>query len=67
MQRLANGNTLITESVNGRAFEVTADGRIVWEFLAPHLNARDKRLTFRRMSHYSRDQIAPLRSDASED
>ncbi len=31
-QRLANGNTLITESDTGRAFEVTAGGRIVWEF-----------------------------------
>ncbi|MBI4882389.1 MAG: hypothetical protein HY812_22410 [Planctomycetes bacterium] len=35
-QRLPNGNTLITESDNGRAFEVLADGTIVWEFLSPH-------------------------------
>jgi len=35
-QRLPNGNTLITESENGRALEVTADGRIVWEFNNPH-------------------------------
>jgi hypothetical protein len=35
-QRLPNGNTLITESQNGRALEVTADGRIVWEFYNPH-------------------------------
>ena len=35
-QRLPNGNTLITESDNGRAFEVTAGSRIVWEFLNPH-------------------------------
>jgi len=34
-QRLANGNTLITESDSGRAFEVTRDGRIVWEFINP--------------------------------
>ena len=31
-QRLDNGNTLITESDFGRAFEVTSDGDIVWEF-----------------------------------
>jgi len=31
-QRLANDNTLITESESGRAFEVTPDGRIVWEY-----------------------------------
>ena len=35
-QRLPNGNTLITESDNGRAFEVTPDSEIVWEFYNPH-------------------------------
>jgi hypothetical protein len=35
-QRLPRGNTLITESDNGRAFEVTPDGTIVWEFYNPH-------------------------------
>lgn len=34
-QRLANGNTLITESDSGRAFEVTREGEIVWEFWNP--------------------------------
>jgi hypothetical protein len=34
-QRLPNGNTLITESDAGRAFEVTPGGEIVWEFLSP--------------------------------
>jgi hypothetical protein len=33
---LPNGNFLITESNNGRAFEVTRHGDIVWEFLSPH-------------------------------
>lgn len=35
-QRLDNGNTLITESDGGRAFEVTTDGEIVWEYVNPH-------------------------------
>jgi hypothetical protein len=35
-QRLPNGNTLVTESENGRVLEVAADGRIVWEFYNPH-------------------------------
>ena len=35
-QRLNNGNTLIIESNMGRAFEVTPEGKIVWEFLNPH-------------------------------
>jgi hypothetical protein len=34
-ERLANGNTLITESDGGRAFEVTHAGEIVWEFYNP--------------------------------
>jgi hypothetical protein len=35
-ERLPNGNTLITESDNGRAIEVTPEGTIVWEFVNPH-------------------------------
>jgi hypothetical protein len=34
-QRLPSGNTLITESDFGRAFEVTPDGTIVWEYVSP--------------------------------
>jgi hypothetical protein len=34
-QRLPNGNTLITESDAGRAFEVTPNKRIVWEYVNP--------------------------------
>jgi hypothetical protein len=35
-QRLPNGNTLITESENGRALEVNRAGEVVWEFRSPH-------------------------------
>ena len=35
-QRFANGNTLITESDRGRAFEVDRRGEIVWEFFNPY-------------------------------
>jgi len=34
--RLPNGNTIISESDYGRAFEVTPSGEIVWEFLNPN-------------------------------
>jgi hypothetical protein len=34
-QRLPNGNTLISETDAGRAFEVTPEGEIVWEFYNP--------------------------------
>jgi len=35
-QRLPNGNTLLTESDNGRAIEVTPGREIVWEFVSPY-------------------------------
>ncbi len=34
--RLPNGNTLITETQQGRVIEVTGKGEIVWEFVNPH-------------------------------
>ena len=42
-QRLANGNTLIIESNNGRAVEITPDGRTVWEFRLPERIESDGR------------------------
>ena len=35
VQRLGNGNTLITESNGGRILEVDGNGDIVWEFVNP--------------------------------
>ncbi|EXJ60250.1 hypothetical protein A1O7_04402 [Cladophialophora yegresii CBS 114405] len=35
-QRLKNGNTLITEAVFGRMFEVTPAGQICFEYVNPH-------------------------------
>ena len=35
-QRLPNGNTLITESTQGRLLEVSPDGKIVWEYVSPY-------------------------------
>jgi len=34
-QLLPNGNVLVTESQKGRVFEITRDGRLVWEYLNP--------------------------------
>lgn len=39
MQRLENGNTLIDEGRNGRFFEVTHDGEIVWEYINPYFDS----------------------------
>lgn len=35
-QRLSNGNTLIDEGMNGRIFQVTPGGEIVWEYVSPY-------------------------------
>lgn len=43
-ERLPNGNTLITESNSGRAFEVTPDKKIVWEFINPHQTGKNNEL-----------------------
>ncbi len=44
VSRLDNGNTLITESVGGRALEVTTDGDVVWEFMTPFRAGDDNEL-----------------------
>lgn len=44
VQRLPNGNTLIVESDRGRAFEVTIEHNIVWEYLNPHRAGKNNNL-----------------------
>jgi len=39
-QRLDNGNTLCTESDSGHVFEVTREGRVVWDFWNPDVRGR---------------------------
>jgi hypothetical protein len=41
-QRQPNGNTLICEGANGRIFEVTPAGEIVWEYVNPFPNLTGK-------------------------
>lgn len=37
VQRLPNGNTLINEGIDGRFFQVTPEGKIVWEYVSPYV------------------------------
>ena len=46
-QRLANGNTLITEGSDGRVFEVTPEHEIVWEYIHPYPDARGMNAVYR--------------------
>jgi hypothetical protein len=61
-ERLPNGNTLITESDNGRAFEVTPDKEIVWEYLNPRRAGEDGELvaTLFHLSRLTPDRLAWL-------
>lgn len=60
-QRLANGNTLITNSDSGQVFEVTPEGEIVWEWLNPHLDARGRHATIVRMKRYEKEFFEAIR------
>jgi hypothetical protein len=46
-QRLANGNTLISESDNGRVFEVTPEGEVVWRWLNPDTREGRPKIVYR--------------------
>ena len=59
-QRLPNGNTLITESVRGRGFEVTRGGEIVWEYYVPKTAGREQRPVIIRLYRYETDVVEPL-------
>jgi hypothetical protein len=41
-QRLPNGNTLITEGMDGRIIEVTQGHELVWEYISPFFGKRGK-------------------------
>jgi len=43
-ERLPNGNTLISESDTGRAFEITPDKTTVWEFYNPYRTGENNKL-----------------------
>lgn len=62
-QRLANGNTLITESNRGRVREVTRDGEIVWQFANPDV-VRGKRRFIWRMTRIPAGSV-PIPEDGS--
>ena len=60
VQRLPNGNTLAAESDRARAFEVTPEGDIVWEFLCPHEVEPGRRATISRMKRYPGEYIEAI-------
>ena len=57
VQRLPNGNTLITESDPGVVFEVTPDGETVWRYLNPLTTADGLRQTIWRMTRFDPQEL----------
>jgi outer membrane protein assembly factor BamB len=55
-QRLPNGNTLITDSGAGRAFEVTSEGELVWDFVSPNRDADGERSVIVRTRRVQRSE-----------
>jgi len=45
-QALPGGNILITSSHGGRVFEITPEGRTVWEWVPPYMPMREERLPY---------------------
>ena len=43
-ERLPGGNTLITESMQGRAIEVSPKGELLWEYLSPYRDGENDKL-----------------------
>ncbi len=62
-RRLPNGNTLITEGMFGRIFQVTPEKEVVWEYINPHFfEAPDVGITNQvfRCTHYLPEQVPNL-------
>jgi len=58
--RLPNGNTLVTNSDHGTAFEVTRSGEVVWRYNYPGRNERGHRETIVRMKRYLPEFVEKL-------
>ncbi|RMF73126.1 MAG: hypothetical protein D6744_16030 [Planctomycetota bacterium] len=58
-QRLANGNTLITDSDSGEIFEIDAGGEIVWRYLGTD-RSRGKRAPIATARRYDPALVDPL-------
>ena len=69
ISRLPNGNTLITESENGKAFEVTPEGKIVWEFFNPYRAGEENELiaALYDVVRYDQNQLDWLSLDAKSE
>ena len=69
VQRLPNGNTLITESDTGYVIEVDEAGQLVWKFVNPDVDDSGKRGAIWRMTRFTSEDLPFLQNkdlDGSE-
>jgi hypothetical protein len=66
-QSLPNGNVLIASSSGGRCFEVTRDGRIVWQLIPPYDPMRPWRYEYDHCPQLRRIQKPPERAEERRD
>ena len=62
-RRLPNGNTLITEGMFGRMFQVTPEGDVVWEYINPYFYEDSEHAVVNRVfraTHYQPEEISQL-------
>ena len=62
-RRLPNGNTLITEGMFGRMFQVTPEGDVVWEYINPYFYEDAEHAVVNRVfraTHYQPEEISQL-------
>jgi hypothetical protein len=52
VQRLPNGNTLISESNKGHGFEITPEGEVVWDYISPNMLNKKNRAAIVRMTRF---------------
>ena len=60
-RRLPNGNTLITEGMFGRMFQVTPEGDVVWEYINPYFYEDSEHAVVNRVfraTHYQPEEIS---------
>lgn len=67
-QRLPNGDTLITDAMGGKAFEVNRTGKIVWSYLNRYTNEGETKNQLWRGYKYSPTDpaVANLQDDSTE-
>ena len=68
-EMLPNGNILVSVSQQGRAFEITRDGWVVWDWLVPGwLRQKEKvRSNFYRLSRVDDDCVGLLKTDETRE